>query len=238
MSDEREDATPEAAVFEAATAFATATARSRSNLAANHLEAAAKAARRVHEVEAENAVPEGGGFVGDIMQHASVSVVMAAAALEANVNETISDILDGIAPLTITRERWELLSDLRGRMVGPEEKHRQLALLLDKTPDRGGAAWQDVLLLTRLRNDLMHFKPAWDDEAVHARMLEMMRRRLGVSRFYQGGFVYPHGFLTYGTARWAVRTVLAFTAYSSALVGVEDRFRNTGFNYGLPEIGS
>ncbi len=57
------------------------------------------------------------------MQYASVSVVMAAAALEANVNETISDILDGIAPLTITRERRELLADLRGGMAGPEEKH-------------------------------------------------------------------------------------------------------------------
>ncbi len=235
MPEERSGAIADAEIVDSDDTL-TASAGIRTTLAAHHLEAAAKAARRVHEVEAENAGAERGGFVGDIMQHASVSVVMAAAALEANVNETVSDILDGIAPLTITRARRELLADLRGRMVGPEEKYRHLALLLDKTPDRGGAAWQDVLLLTRLRNDLMHFKPAWDDEAVHARMLEMMRRRLGVSRFYRGGFVYPHGFLAYGTARWAVRTVLAFAACFSALVGVEDRFRNTGFDYGLPGI--
>ncbi len=235
MTEERRDATVGLAAVSVAAPTATASARARSNLAAHHLEAATKAARRVREIEAENEGAELGSFFSDIMQFASVSVVMASAALEANANETISDILDGIVPLAVTRERRELLADLKGGTVGPEEKYRHLALLLDRTPDRDGAAWQDVPMLLRLRNDLMHFKPAWDDEAVHARMQARMNSRLGISRFYRSNFVYPHGFFTYETARWSVRTVLAFSAHFSGLIGVEDRFRNTGFDYHLPE---
>src|ERR1700730_10266903 len=85
-----------------------ATLSLRSNFAINHLRAASEAARDAYKVEQANAKAEFGPWFDEMMRLVPVSVVMAAAALEANANELIQDIVDGSV-----HSRKELLKDLK-----------------------------------------------------------------------------------------------------------------------------
>jgi hypothetical protein len=79
--------------------------RLKTGFAASHLQIAAQSARKAHEIEKANAAG-----CDEMMRLVPVSVVMAGAALEANANELIQDIIDGsvVSPPT-----EELLKDLK-----------------------------------------------------------------------------------------------------------------------------
>src|SRR3954468_4630831 len=67
-----------------------ATARSKTNFSVLHLRAAAHAAREAYEIEQ----PQYGDWFLEMYRLVTVSIVMAAAALEANANEIVQDNLD------------------------------------------------------------------------------------------------------------------------------------------------
>ena len=140
-----------------------ATVSLRSNFAIHHLRVAIRDALSAHAVELANDATKYGTWFDDMMMNVPVSVVMAAAALEANSNEIIQDILDRPAQMQLTDSLKALLKDLKddrsGNAMG---KYRTLALILDKIPGTGTAAWQNAVLLFKFRNSFMHFKPAWD----------------------------------------------------------------------------
>jgi hypothetical protein len=81
----------------------------------------------------------------------------------------------------------------------------RLALLFDKEPDTGQSAWEDGQLLVKFRNSLMHFKPAWDDEDIHSgTLVKGLKSKVPVVNSWQGKFLFPYGFMTYGCAKWSV----------------------------------
>lgn len=211
--------------------------RTRGNFAVHHLRAAKRAAHGAYEVERDNATAEHGPWFGEMLTSVPVSVVMAGAALEANANEIVQDILDGSTGLPVTEGRKLLLEGLKEDRSGNSlDRYRQLALLFDKVPAEGEAAWQNARLLVRFRNKLMRFKPAWDDEkGVHDdKFVKDLKSRVPVYRAYDSGFLFPYGFMTYECARWSVQTVLAFSAHFSALLGVQDRFGASHLDFALP----
>lgn len=168
------------------------------------------------------------------MRLVPISVVMAGAALEANANEIIQDFLDQPTGLSISRKM--LLKDLKEELLGNTiSKHRRLALLFDKEPDTGKVAWEDGQLLVKFRNSFMHFKPAWDHEDIHSgTLVERLKSKAPVVSSWQGKFLFPYCFMTYGCARWSVQSVLAFSSEFSALLGVTDKFVAPGFDFTLP----
>jgi hypothetical protein len=95
-----------------------------------------------------------------------VSIVMAGAALEANANEIVQDILDATgkaAGLEITKGQRQLLRDWKEDRSGNSlANYRGLAHLLDKDPQTGDAVWEPARHLVEFRNLFMHFKPAWN----------------------------------------------------------------------------
>jgi hypothetical protein len=72
----------------------------------------------------------------------------------------------------------------------------------------------------------MHFKPAWDNETdIHdSKLVRGLKTRVPIVHAYQTGFMFPYGFLTYGCAKWAVESAVAFSAEFSGLIDVRDRF--------------
>jgi hypothetical protein len=161
---------------------------------------------------------------------------MSAAALEANANETIDDILEGLAKLLTTDSQKLLLNDLRDDKAGNfRDKYRKLALILGKVPDCGKVIWQDAYLLSTFRNHFMHFRPAWDDDDVHdSKFVKGMRSKVPVVAAYKDHFVFPHGLMTYECSKWAVETALGFSAEFSKLTGVDDRFASPHLDTNLP----
>jgi hypothetical protein len=89
--------------------FFTAKLSIRSNFATQHLRVAIRDARNAHAVEQANDTTQFGAWFDDMMMYVPVAVVMAAAALEANSNEIIQDVLDGSTRVQLTEGRKALL---------------------------------------------------------------------------------------------------------------------------------
>ncbi|MCA1397220.1 hypothetical protein [Bradyrhizobium sp. BRP56] len=200
----------------------------RSNFAIHHLRAAAQAAQSAHAVEKDNDTSKHGRWFDDMMMHVPVAIVMAAAALEANSNEIVQDILDRPALLSVAASHLESVKALKDDLSGNAlDKYRKLANILNKTPVTGGAVWQNAGDLLRFRNSFIHFKPAWDheDDIHKGNLVTALRRRLPISPIYNANnFMFPYSLLTYECANWAVQSVRKFADEFCALIGVEDRF--------------
>jgi hypothetical protein len=209
----------------------------RTNFAIHHLRAAVQAARNAHSVEQSNLTAGHGAWFDEMIVLVPVSVIMAAAALEANVNEIIQDILDGSSGLPVTEGRKRLITDLKTDQTGnATEKYRRLSLLYEKIPDSGAVAWQDAKLLIGFRNKFMHFRPAWDyEKEVHeGNLVQGLKTRIPIYRAYQSNFQFPYGFMTYGCAKWSVQSVLNFSGAFATLLGIRDRFDDKHLNFSTP----
>jgi hypothetical protein len=209
----------------------------------HHLRAAAQAAHEAHEVERSNP-PEHGEWFHDMLRLVPVSVTMAGAALEANANEIVQDLLDGITKIAgheITEDQRQRLEGLKDARLGNStDRYRELASLVGKQVTTGNAVWEQAGYLVEFRNVFMHFKPAWShEEDVHdSPLVKALKSRVTVAPGYRdhGGnkFQFPYGFMTYGCARWSVQTVLDFSKSYAAISGVRDRFADSPNDYALP----
>jgi hypothetical protein len=111
-----------------------------------------------------------------------------------------------------------------------------VALLLNRVPATGNAGWQDAKLLVNFRNIFLHFKPAWDHEAaIHdSDLVKALKKKVPIYHAYESEFRFPHGFLTFGCAKWSVQSVLTFSRSFSTLLGVEDKFMAEHLYFSLP----
>jgi hypothetical protein len=210
-----------------------ATMSVRANFAAHHLRAAAQAARSAYDIEQSGAVKTlGPGF------DQTVSIVMAGAALEANANELIQDILDGPTTISLTAARKMLLKELKEERSGNAlDRYRSLVMLLDRIPDEGRQPWQDTTTLVSFRNYFLHFKPVWDpgDGSHERKLAAALKSKFDLARPYKNvQFMFPHALLTYECAKWSVQTILAFSKSISDILGVTDRFANWQPTTALP----
>jgi hypothetical protein len=213
--------------------FGSATASVRSNMAVHHLHSAAKAAERAFRIEEANPGADHGPWFDEIMHTAPVAIIMAAAAMEAHANESIQDLLDrdGLSPA-----QKELLRREKERTAGSAlDRWETAALLVGVSPDRGRHEWGDAKLLTRMRNGLMHFRPAWSHhDETDANLVNAVAGR-GV-RLYPpyatGNLRFPYCFFTYSAAKWSVETARLFVAHIAPALGVVDRFAKR--SYALP----
>jgi hypothetical protein len=214
----------------------TAVLRLKTGFALTHLQVAAQSARLACTIEQENVGQPFGPWFDGMMRTVPVAIVMAGAALEANANELLQDILDGQTRLDLTNSRRKLLLDLKEDYSGNAVvKYRRLALLMDKDCDTGTEPWHNAKLLVRYRNEFMHFRPSWDDEDIHSGVfVEELKRKMPVVAAYERAFMFPYGLMTYGCAKWAVQTVLEFCSDFAKLLDVRDRFTTPGGDFNLP----
>lgn len=79
--------------------------------------------------------------------------------------------------------------------------------------DQGSEPYQSVDVLIKLRNALVHFKPEWHDEQIeHLRLGERFRGKFALNSFISEGtgVLFPQRCISYGCAKWAVESSLAF----------------------------
>ena len=201
-----------ALVTEIANFTSNAVAISKVNLSRPLLCAAARFSREVGRLEREHAGKMFGEFWGDIFQHAIASVLTTVASLEAYVNELFSD-RDTIFPGYST----DLLSDLwetyeRKPMLG---KFDFALRLLHKPALNGGARpRQDIQVLVKLRDALMHFKPEWENEAdQHKDLSEKLHSKIGSTPFLpEPELLFPRRWASHSCTAWAVHSAIAFIA--------------------------
>jgi hypothetical protein len=83
----------------------------------------------------------------------------------------------------------------------------------------------------------MHFRPSWDSDDIHSgKLVADLKKKIPVVAAYKskGNFLFPYGFMSYRCAKWAVQTVLTFSAEFANLLGVNDKFVGHGLDFNLP----
>jgi hypothetical protein len=167
-----------------------------------------------------------------------VSVVMSGAALEANANEVIQDILAGTTSLYPTEDHKIKLERLKEDRSGNAiKRYRQLANLFERNPSEKESPWQSAERLVMFRNAFMHFRPVfYPNSTPNARdLVEELKNEVPMSSAYSSSEIqFPYSFMNYGCARWAVQTVLIFSAEFASLLGVKDKFVGPGLDFNLP----
>lgn len=73
----------------------------------------------------------------------------------------------------------------------------------------------------------MHFKPAWeaaDAAKQESKLVAELKSKVAIAEAYKSpALCFPHSFMTYDCAKWAVEVVLAFSKYFSDLLGINDQ---------------
>lgn len=205
--------------------------RQRHNFAYQHLAAASRFARACRNVEQENAGQAIGAFFDEIIALASSSVILSAAALEANINEVFADARDGTWPLgkieaDVLVEIWELAE----KKPTLDKYELVFALHQKMRMDKGLHLVQRVHKLVKVRNALMHWKPEWYDEQIeHARLAKRLHNEFPLSPFVGVDTpIFPTRCMSSGMAAWAVESTGAFITWFSRESRLPNRIERLG----------
>ena len=167
--------------------------------------------------------------------HAAASVVLAAAALEAAINEiylqAVDRSVDAFPELTrsqldLLAQLWEVVETARSH---PLKKH-DVALAATQRGDMpsGEEPGQSAQSLFALRDLLVHFKPEWDDELDrHLRIEQRLRSKFEANQLSaraSGRMLwFPGQCLGAGCAAWACHTASRYHSEFARRLGTKAR---------------
>jgi hypothetical protein len=89
-----------------------------------------------------------------------------------------------------------------------------LAFRAQKRLDFGATPVQNVDVLIRLRNAVVHFRPEWfDAKEEHQKLSKRMQYRFTASPFLPGELLFPRAWASQSFAEWAVRSTVSYLDY-------------------------
>ncbi len=164
------------------------------------------------------------------------SVILSSVAfLEANINETLSDIFEGNSHFRseIDKDKQEQLRKLwhlgipRTASYSVLNKYETtLVLLVNKKLDKGCSPIQDILQLIKLRNALIHFEPEWkswtESNNDKDKFFKALNGKFELNPFFSKEEpFFPQRCLGAGCAEWAVINSLKFVDEFCNLSGLK-----------------
>lgn len=204
-----------------------------SNLSTSHIYSAALFARKVKEIEM-NTKPTEYYLVGSFerSEHTSYAiacVVFSVAFLEASINELIKLIHIELeeryaeSSLKIDQQSRNLISKLwdlgipRKARLNTLEKYNYLSILIrNEEIDRNSKTYENIGILFKLRNYLVHFVPEkieielYEDDKVELHKLgKSLKGKFELNPFSSTPF-FPNQCISYGCSRWAILNVITF----------------------------
>ena len=179
------------------------------NLAAQHLLGACRFARRLTEVEQENIGQPLGPFWEEVLHNALAVATMTTASLECYANEFYFE--NAALTPALHPQAVEAVADLADQASIVNKYDLALAVRSGRRLDQGAAEVQNVAVLIKLRNEVVHFHPEWVGEQVkHARLSAQLARKFDVSPVLAGEPVFPYSWASASFAAWALTTVVRF----------------------------
>ena len=218
--------------------------RHRKHLSVAHLQAADFFCRESGRIEEQYMALSEPELLSDsddrIFQHRSFvigSIFSAVAFLEAAVNEFFADaasnethIRNNFNALNISRlsTLWSLDIPRTARYSILQKYDIALALLDNPALEHAGGVYQEVLILVRLRNALMHFEP----ETTRIRLGDGFHHPNRFDKFLKGKFQlnplvhwkithYPDLYLSHSCASWGVKSSVRFVDDFFFRIGLE-----------------
>jgi hypothetical protein len=193
-----------------------------------HIQSAALFARLAAKIEKAYSGVFSDELIAEHRGYVTATIFAAVSFLEATINELFADAqepdhgqLKGLDPAVVS-----LMADMWKRQIPRTARYRVLEkfdialVLARKEPFNPGVPpYQDVLLLVRLRNSLVHYEPEWmpaglnpmyDNEA-DKDLAKGLRGRFPTSPLMsEGSPFYPNRCLSHGCAKWAVESSITF----------------------------
>jgi hypothetical protein len=204
------------------------TVRIKHSLSKQHVRGARLLAAKASEIESRGLpIPE-----TVLVEHRACvmgSIMSAVAALEASINELFLEVRDAEPRTTDTLD--ERGSGLMVALWAETERlpileKYQRALLFCGRPSfaRGQAPFQDADSLVKLRDNLVHYKPEWnDEEGRHQSMMLRLKDKFPLNPTAEGDLWFPHQCLSAGCASWATQVAAAFLNDFCVRLGVPSR---------------
>jgi hypothetical protein len=200
----------------------TATISLRVNFAVLHLLGAARFSRAVLAVEAANTGQPFGEWWEELRDNAVACLFLASACLEAYANELFSDgdkIFPG-RPTLLIDTIWEI-----SERKAPVDK-LELVLHLRGKPafDKRARSYKELGAVTRLRNELNHFKPEWTHlPNKHKKISDVLAGYFTPSAAMNDPLIFPRAWATHSCTSWAVNATLTFIEEFEQLAGLTGR---------------
>ena len=205
-----------------ASATATATGRSRTNLALHHLFAACRFSAQIQRVELENAGATFGEFWEEILQYSLGVATLSVASLESYANEHLAD--GALSTGTIQPKALESLALLIDREPIVNKFNLVLELRTGHTLDFGANVVQNVDLLIKLRNAVVHFRPEWDGEqGAHVKLSSKLQNRFYRSPYFANEGLFPRAWATRSFSAWALKSAIDFLEHFGQESGLDSK---------------
>jgi len=147
--------------------------------------------------------------------------------VDATINEFFwtarknSDAIRNLGPALISALKTVSKDDPRKTL---EKYQKALELTHKGLFCRGGSPYQQAYILSRLRNQLIHFEPEWVGKNVQE-IEKDLRGKFRLSPFSRrSNLFFPDQCLSHGCAEWAMKSALHFVDEFWARIGIEPKY--------------
>ena len=192
----------------------------RARFAAQHLQGAERFSHEVKELSQQSGAS--GALWTDILHTSTACVFMTVASLEAYINELFADR----ATIFAAHDKDDLAELWRRKHYKPTIEKFNIALeLLGQAPLQDTSPpCNDIAVLIRLRNALMHFKPEWESRADdHQDISTLLTGRFEPAFLPEDRLLFPRRWACHGCTSWAIRSVWTFIRHFEKLAGIRPR---------------
>jgi hypothetical protein len=189
--------------------------RTRGAMAVQHLMAAARFARMSGQFEQEHDGKLAGNSFNEQIAYVSATIMLSVASLEANINEHIADDILNFDELA----RQKLMKN--SSLV---KKYKKILTIREKPPlDYRSKTYKNIKALILFRNELVHFKTSWSDvPESHEDLNRELKGKFSLSP--SNSHHFPHRYMSYSCAKWAIDSSLEFMKEFSNLSELAFRF--------------
>jgi hypothetical protein len=206
----------------------------------NHIQAATHFAKRSRDIEESY---DGIYSEQRFVEHSAYvvgSIFATASFLEATINEFFQDAMDDASPhysssqlppeikITIAN-MWKSGVPRTAKYTILEKFQLALAFMEKKPFEPGIRPFQEIELLIKLRNALIHFEPEWAGSPSIGKQNksfeEGLKGKFALNPLYEeGNSFFPDRCLGYGCARWAVDSSVRFADEFFSRIGITPTF--------------
>lgn len=207
-------------ITEALNVTATATAKSRTNLALHHLFAACRFAARIGEIERQNQSQPFGSFWEEILQNSLGVAMLSVTCIECYANELCFEP-STIAP-TLNPAATALVAELLDNEAILRKYSAALTLRCGAPLNFGVQPVQNADALIKLRNAVVHFRPEWrEEQGRHDKLSKILQHKFKTSPFLPNEPVFPLAWASHDFAIWALKSTVAFLEYFCGQAGMD-----------------
>lgn len=192
--------------------------RTRVNLALHHLLAACRGCAAIGAIESSHEGEEYGPFWDEILHNALSVSTLSVAAVETYANQLFCDgILENAGMRSAAAEEIAALTD-REQILSKYS----LALSVAKgiRLDRGATQVQNMDVLIKLRNAVVHFRPEWfDAQDKHDKLSKRLAYKFEPSPYLRNEPMFPRAWASHSFALWSITTTVSFIDYFHEQIG-------------------